>query len=197
MRRKDEKKEDAILKAAIQAIAESGFHSAKVSRIAEIAGVATGTVYLYYPSKEILLHKIFEKLWSELTMKFEKTIADQSLTPIEKFEKMIDLFLEKLISDNSLAIVFANEHHLLLQTRTKDLLEHYNRFVDLGQIVLNQGIASGMVNPDINLNVIRYFILGGFRNLIRERAVNPDLLPWDVIRASTKSLLRHGMMVRN
>ena len=48
-------KRDAILRAAIRIFARSGFFSAQVADVARTAGVAAGTVYLYFRSKDDLL----------------------------------------------------------------------------------------------------------------------------------------------
>lgn len=66
MRRKEGNKEQDIITAAIEVFAEDGYHEAKISKIAELANVATGSVYLYFESKEDLLVKIFSNLWIKL-----------------------------------------------------------------------------------------------------------------------------------
>src|SRR6266498_4867338 len=54
-------KRDAILRAAIDVFAESGYFNAQVADVARAAGVAAGTVYLYFRSKDDLLASIFER----------------------------------------------------------------------------------------------------------------------------------------
>ena len=58
-------KRDAILRAAIRTFARSGFFGAQVADVARTAGVAAGTVYLYFRSKDDLLVSIFEKTMRE------------------------------------------------------------------------------------------------------------------------------------
>jgi len=53
-------KRDAILRAAIDVFAERGFFNAQVADVARAAGVAAGTVYLYFKGKDDLLVSIFE-----------------------------------------------------------------------------------------------------------------------------------------
>src|SRR6266513_1625173 len=54
-------KKDAILRAAIDVFAERGYFNAQVADVARAAGVAAGTVYLYFRSKDHLLVSIFER----------------------------------------------------------------------------------------------------------------------------------------
>src|SRR6266542_4380700 len=58
-------KRDAILRAAIDVFADRGFFSAQVADVARAAGVAAGTVYLYFKSKDDLLVSIFERTMRE------------------------------------------------------------------------------------------------------------------------------------
>src|SRR5881227_2604289 len=55
------RKRDAILRAAIDVFAERGYFNAQVADVARVAGVAAGTVYLYFRSKDDLLISIFER----------------------------------------------------------------------------------------------------------------------------------------
>jgi len=54
-------KRERILKAAVKVFARDGFFHAKVEEIARVAGVATGTTYLYFENKDYILITIFEE----------------------------------------------------------------------------------------------------------------------------------------
>src|SRR5204863_624067 len=64
-------KRAAILRAAIRVFAHNGYFNSKVADIAREAGVADGTVYLYFKSKEEILHSIFDR-------SMEKVIAEET-----------------------------------------------------------------------------------------------------------------------
>jgi AcrR family transcriptional regulator len=55
-----EERREALVEAAAKVFAEQGFASTRVSDIAERAGVAKGTVYEYFSSKEVLFHEVFQ-----------------------------------------------------------------------------------------------------------------------------------------
>src|ERR1051326_2696501 len=64
-----------ILAAAIEVIAEHGFFGAKVSEIARRAGVADGTIYLYFRNKEDILVSLFDEVMSEHLEKARRELA--------------------------------------------------------------------------------------------------------------------------
>ena len=59
--KKDKPKYKQIIDAAIIVIAENGYHQSQVSKIAKQAGVADGTIYLYFKNKEDILISVFEE----------------------------------------------------------------------------------------------------------------------------------------
>ena len=58
-------KREAILRAAIKVFASKGYFNSKVADIASEAGIADGTVYLYFKSKDEILHSIFDRAMAE------------------------------------------------------------------------------------------------------------------------------------
>ncbi len=59
-------KRNDILQAALELIAERGFHGAPMAEIAEKAGVAAGTIYRYFDSKEVLITELYRELEEEI-----------------------------------------------------------------------------------------------------------------------------------
>ena len=101
-------KREAILKAATEVFARNGYFSSKVSDIAKAAGVADGTVYLYFKSKEEILHSIFDRTMEEGIAAAEIEHAKWR-TPQEKLRCLSKLHLSRLGADLDLAIVFQVE----------------------------------------------------------------------------------------
>ena len=58
-------KKDAIIKAAIELIAEHGFHQSPTSLIAKRAGVGSGTIYRYFETKDVLIEEVFNTIWKK------------------------------------------------------------------------------------------------------------------------------------
>lgn len=56
-----------IIQAALELIAERGFHDAPMSEIAEKAQVAAGTIYRYFENKDVLINELFQEMEDKLT----------------------------------------------------------------------------------------------------------------------------------
>src|SRR5512138_2896872 len=98
-------KRDAILRAAIDVFAERGFFNAQVADVARAAGVAAGTVYLYFRSKEDLLISIFERSMRDALSEVRAGDADEG-DPVDRLRRFARLHLGRLGRDRTLAVVF-------------------------------------------------------------------------------------------
>jgi TetR/AcrR family fatty acid metabolism transcriptional regulator len=101
-------KRDAILRAAIDVFADRGFFNAQVADVARVAGVAAGTVYLYFRSKDDLLVSIFERTMREALAEVRASVGDPR-DPRERLRRFARLHLARLGRDRNLAIVFQVE----------------------------------------------------------------------------------------
>src|SRR5215813_3255624 len=101
-------KREAILRAATDVFAGRGFFSAQVADIARAAGVAAGTVYLYFKSKDDLLVSIFDRSMREGLTLGRAAVADLD-DPRERLRRLARGHLARLGGDRNLAIVFQVE----------------------------------------------------------------------------------------
>src|SRR5215468_8320502 len=101
-------KRDAILRAAIDIFAERGYFNAQVADVARAAGVAAGTVYLYYKNKDHLLVSIFERSMRDGLEAGRTAVADLD-DPRERLRRLARAHLARLGADRNLAIVFQVE----------------------------------------------------------------------------------------
>jgi TetR/AcrR family transcriptional regulator, fatty acid metabolism regulator protein len=101
-------KRDAILRAATDVFAECGYFNAQVADVARAAGVAAGTVYLYFHSKDDLLVSIFDRSMREGLAECRAAIA-HTADPRERLRQLGRLHLARLGRDRNLAVVFQVE----------------------------------------------------------------------------------------
>lgn len=97
-----------ILDAATRVFAERGFFGAQVADIARRAGIAAGTVYLYFRSKDELLLTLFERTMQDAIREGREAL-DGVDDPAERLRRIARLHLERLGRDRDLAIVFQVE----------------------------------------------------------------------------------------
>ncbi|MCX7984197.1 MAG: TetR/AcrR family transcriptional regulator [Bacteroidetes bacterium] len=196
MRKKEGNKEQAILNAAIQVFAQYGYHKAKVTDIAELAGVATGSVYLYYENKEALLTTIFEQLWQAYTAVLRETVKRTDIDPLQKIDAIVDLFFSMFISNPSLALVFVNEHHQLVKNKRGTVAKYFAGFLELAEEIYREGVRKHLFDASIDVRIFRDFLTGGMRNVLRQWADHATTTPLDRIRDNVKHFIKHGLIKR-
>ncbi len=134
-----EVKFDHILDAAIEAIAESGYHQCTVSRIAALAGVATGTIYLYFKNKEEILIRLFQVRMGQFIERIRSQLVHCANTR-ERLKTIITMHLSYMEQNRSLAIVTEIELRQsdprVRQAVTEPLMQYFS----LIEEVIRQGI---------------------------------------------------------
>jgi TetR/AcrR family transcriptional regulator, fatty acid metabolism regulator protein len=141
-------KRDAILRAAIDTFAERGYFNAQVADVARAAGVAAGTVYLYFKSKDDLLISIFERSMRDGLSRGREAVADLE-DPPERLRRLARGHLARLGSDRNLAIVFQVE----LRQSTK-FMERFSStllrdYLGLIREAIADGQRQGLFRSDI------------------------------------------------
>jgi TetR/AcrR family fatty acid metabolism transcriptional regulator len=101
-------KREAILRAATHVFAAKGFFQSQVADVARAAGVAAGTVYLYFRSKDDLLTSLFERTMKE-ALAAGRAALEGVADPRERLSRIARLHLERLGRDRDLAVVFQVE----------------------------------------------------------------------------------------
>jgi TetR/AcrR family fatty acid metabolism transcriptional regulator len=152
-------KREAILRAAIQVFARNGYFNSKVADVARAAGIADGTVYLYFKSKEEILHSIFHRSVAEAIAEARRTLTDIK-DPREKLRRIAETHLERLGADRDLAIVFQVE----LRSSTK-FMEAFSatelaEYLKLIREVFEEGQRMGVFRRDLNAKVVAKILFG-------------------------------------
>jgi len=107
--RKGDDKRDRIMNAAItRPFAQNGYHQATMAAVAREAGVAAGTIYLYFKSKDDLLISIFEEKVQKFIDEFHRQLAQEESAEI-KLRKLVQLHLFEMQNRPDLAAVFQLE----------------------------------------------------------------------------------------
>jgi TetR/AcrR family fatty acid metabolism transcriptional regulator len=142
-------KRAAILRAAIDVFAGRGFFNSQVADVARAAGVAAGTVYLYFRSKDDILVSIFERTVREAIEEGRASVAPLT-GAVDKLRAIARMHLERMGRDRNLAIVFQVE----LRQSTK-FMERFSstglrEYLGLIREVLIEGQAAGSFRSDVN-----------------------------------------------
>lgn len=190
--RKDKPKYKQIIDAAVIVIAENGYHQAQVSKIAKQAGVADGTIYLYFKNKEDILISVFQEKMGVFVSKLEQIIA-RDLTASSKLGLMIESHFELLASDIHLAIVTQLElrqSNPELRTKINDVLREYLKLMDQ---ILVKGMEDGEFDAKMDIRLARQMVFGTMDETITTWVMNDH--KYDLIELAPKvqRLLLKGM----
>ncbi|SEA51111.1 TetR/AcrR family transcriptional regulator, fatty acid metabolism regulator protein [Thalassobacillus cyri] len=157
--KKNKPKYTQIIDAAVKVIAENGYHSSQVSKIAKQAGVADGTIYLYFKNKEDILVSLFQQKMGNFIEKIEEETNSQQ-TAVEKLLKLIEMHFKQLTADHHLAIVTQLE----LRQSNKDLRLKINevlkRYLSVIDQIIEEGIQDEIFRDDIDTRLVRQMIFG-------------------------------------
>jgi len=153
-------KRSAILRAATDVFAARGFFNAQVADVARVAGVAAGTVYLYFRSKDDLLVSIFERTMREAIADGRACIAPLE-NPVEQLRALARVHLDRLGRDRNLAIVFQVE----LRQSTK-FMERFSatllrEYLGIIRGIIASGQQSGVFRAGINPTLGAKLLFGG------------------------------------
>lgn len=152
-------KRAAILRAAIQVFAHNGYFNSKVADIAREAGVADGTVYLYFKSKEEILHSIFDRNMEEAIADGKKRLEGVN-DPRERLRRIAHMHLDRLGADRDLAVVFQVE----LRGSTKFMEEFsaaaFAEYLNLIRSTIEEGQRAGVFRSDLNPKVVAKILFG-------------------------------------
>ncbi len=171
-------KKELIINAAIKVFADKGFYTANVADVAKEAGVADGTIYLYFKNKDDLLISLFETKMEEILLRFS-SLLDSNQNAEEKLRQFIHLYFQIIEEDQNLAEVFQVE----LRQSGKFLKDYHNqKFIDFLNLIgdiLHQGQSDGQFKTDISIHTMKLIIFGALDELARQwilTKVPPDNL---------------------
>jgi len=158
-------KREAILRAAIKVFAGKGYFNSKVADIAGEAGIADGTVYLYFKSKDEILHSIFDRAMSEFITEGKRELAAID-DPAERLRRVSRLHLERLGADRDLAVVFQVE----LRGSTKFMQEFsasgFAEYLDIIRSTIEDGQNAGVFRSDMKPVVCAKILYGALDEMV-------------------------------
>lgn len=169
-------KRGAILRAGIKVFAHNGYFSSKVSDIAREAGIADGTVYLYFKSKDEILHSIFDRAMAEFIDEGRRELAAIA-SPAERIRRVAELHLERLGADRDLAVVFQVE----LRGSTKHMQEFsaagFGEYLDIIREAIEDGQAAGHFREDIKSVVAAKILYGSLDEMVTNWVLSKKSYP--------------------
>ena len=185
-------KREAILRAATKVFANKGFFNSKVADIANEAGIADGTVYLYFRSKDEILHSIFDRAMEEFIADGKKELEGIE-SPELRLQRIAELHLERLGSDREMAIVFQVE----LRGSTKFMQEFsaagFHDYLEVIRKTIDDGQRSGVFRTDIKPVVASKILYGALDEMVTNWILSEKRYPLAPIAGEVLKIFFGGM----
>jgi TetR/AcrR family fatty acid metabolism transcriptional regulator len=187
-------KRAAILSAATSVFARKGFFNSKIADIAAAAGVADGTVYLYFKGKDDILHCVFDRAMEEFISEGERELKKLA-SPIERLQKIAELHLTRLGADREMAVVFQVE----LRGSTKFMEEFsaagFARYLDIIRQTVADGQAEGALRSDIKPVVAAKILYGALDEMVTNWILSKRHYPLAPMADEVMKIFLGGMAV--
>lgn len=169
-------KHEAILRAAIKTFAQKGYFNTKVADIATEAGIADGTVYLYFKSKEEVLRSVFDRTMEEFIEDGRREISEIAGAK-DKLARIAQLHMERLGADRDLAVVFQVE----LRGSTK-FMEAFSaagfaKYLDIIKKTIEEGQKSGVFRDDLKAIVVAKMFYGALDEMVTNWILSKKTYP--------------------
>jgi TetR/AcrR family transcriptional regulator, fatty acid metabolism regulator protein len=156
MTSKKNEKYHLILQGALKVFAENGYHRSQVSKIAKAAGVADGTIYLYFKRKEDILIRLFQE---KLVGKFHESV-EGTTDAVEALRTVCSIHFSELESNPELAYVTQIELRQSDLELRKEIGSALKPYIVLIENILEQGIKEQKFRSDLNVKLVRNLIFG-------------------------------------
>lgn len=159
MAKRTGEKYQAIIDAAVIVIAKNGYHNAQVAKIAKEAGVADGTIYLYFENKEDVLISLFRNKMGFFTGTVQRELKNTD-SPFEMLARLIQAHFTRLQEDRNLASVLQIELRQSEPSIRQGISQIIREYYNLIEHVVRFGIEKGSFNPDMNPRIARKIVFG-------------------------------------
>jgi len=138
-----------ILDGAVAVFAEKGFFTSRIADIADRAGVADGTVYLYFKNKEEILMSAINTAFDGF-MSLARTELKKLADPAERLRRLAFLHLDAMGSNRNLAVVFQMELRQSARFLSEFSHHHMVEYLELVREAIRDGQARGIFRPQMS-----------------------------------------------
>lgn len=156
---RDSDKSQQIIDAAIRVFARNGYYNSRVSDIAKEAGIAAGTIYLYFKTKDEILVTLFREQMAGFVARLRKAISVEP-DALRKLRRLIALHFQVLESNPDLAEVVQVElrqgHKFFRGASAHEVAAYFALIAS----VLEEGVEAGLFRKDLPIKVATKLLFG-------------------------------------
>jgi AcrR family transcriptional regulator len=182
----DDTKKEQIRRAALAVFARRGFHGTTVEDIAQEAGIAKGTIYLYYTSKQEILIAIFRR-YIDAMLDFVDGLLDSALSVSEILAEFVKRQIDMIREEPDLMRVLSRRSLLALSDGDERMLEFQRYLLDRIATLLERGKKLGEMRA-LDVRIAACAMLALQETLPLYLTVYADSLPKDALPRVTQQL---------
>ncbi len=194
-------KRSGILDAALRTFVKRGYSETKVAEIASEAGVAEGTLYNYFQSKEDLLLALFDEKWGGIIDEIEEKISRLD-DPNNKLKAVFSLVVRMFKKNRHLAELFMVDMKQSSIFLTNYTINRIVEFLDLIEEILEEGKRKGIYRKDLDSRVAKMVIFGAAQGILlswvlsESTAVKNQTFKFSLYRAAKtlKDIFKSGLV---
>ena len=190
-----------ILDAALRTFVQRGYPETKVAEIASEAGVAEGTLYNYFPSKEDLLLALFDEKWGRIIDDIKKKIIRLD-NPNDKLKEIFSSVVKMFKKNRHLAELFMidiKQSSIFLNNYT---INRIVEFIDIIEEILKEGKRKGIYRKDLDTRVTKMIIFGAAQGILlswvlsESKAIRNQTFKFSLFRAARtlKEIFKSGLV---
>jgi TetR/AcrR family fatty acid metabolism transcriptional regulator len=154
-----------ILEAAVKVFSRQGFYQSTVAQIAREAGVADGTIYLYFKNKDDILVQFFSYRTKQVFERFRAEV-NKSDNSLDKLRNLIRRHLTEFQRDRDMAVVYQVETHQNSRLAEDQIREMSQMYQDLVSEIIETGQQEDSIRKDLYVGLVKRFILGAVDEVI-------------------------------
>ena len=182
----------SILQAAIEIFAQHGFAAARTRDIAARAGVAEGTIYLYFESKDELLLTAFRDTVTEFSASVGRLLEDPRSIRV-RLTEFIGRQLEGIQADPALATVLLFESRQSPRFYGGSVREVLRGYATAVEQLLQSGVDRGELRRDLDLPLARRMLIGALEEVELNWLLSDRSHPLTPVAARVADLFVAGM----
>ena len=154
-----------ILEAATKVFARRGFYQSTVADVARRAGVAGGTIYLYFANKDDILVKLFDQKMREVFAGFRRAV-DGAEGGVAKLRQLVRYHLSAFAQDRNMAVIYQAEtrrNNRVVEVQVRKMAKMY---ADLVAEIIEVGQQEGVFRKNLYVGLVKQVMVGAMDEVI-------------------------------
>lgn len=187
-------KKELILTVSSNVFVRDGYNNAKISDIADAAGIGTGTVYLYFENKEQILKELLVNYWTIVYQQILNASELKNESSNNKLQIAVYNIIEKAFNFPEIAQLVVQEFIFWNDPKFEKLNKIIEKTKSKLAQIFQEGINKKEFHPELNPKIAVSFIIGGIWHLIEFSVQDKENFSLDKLKLQIEILLSKAFL---